>query len=231
MPTILFENDDILAVDKPEGLASIPEGAKGKDCLLSRLASGFPERLYVVHRLDKAASGVILFARNPAAHRHLNKQFDQRSIRKTYLALTHGAIEAASGLIDSPLRQFGSGRMGVDAQRGKPSTTEFQIKERIGSYTLVQAYPLTGRRHQIRVHFYSIGHPIVGDLRYGDKTRQRAFPRLMLHAQEITFRLPAGEEVTISAPVAESFSAVMTMIIEMAGESERGHTSLDERIR
>lgn len=220
MIPILFENDDILAVDKPEGLASIPEGSQEKDCLLSKLASRSPGRLYVVHRLDKAVSGVILFAKNPAAHRHLNEQFEQRSIRKTYLALTHGVIEAASGLIDSPLRQFGSGRMGVDAQRGKPSTTEFQVRERLGPYTLVQAYPLTGRRHQIRVHFYSIGHPIVGDLRYGDRAMQRTFPRLMLHAEKITCQLLSGEEVTISAPLAESFCAGIAMI----GKPKRGRT-------
>lgn len=153
MIPILFENADILAVNKPESLASIPEDGKGKDCLLSLLSTMFQERLYVVHRLDKEVSGVILLARNVAAHKYLNDQFSHGSVRKTYVALTHGIIEEASGLIDKPLRQFGSGRMGVDLERGKPSITEFYVTERLEAYTLVEAHPLTGRRHQIRVHF------------------------------------------------------------------------------
>ncbi len=212
MIPILFENVDILAVNKSEGLASIPESEKDKDCLLSLLSTKLQERLYVVHRLDKDASGIILFARNAAAHKCLNDQFSHRSIKKTYIALTHGVIEENSGIIDQPLRQFGSGRMGVDPQRGKPSTTEFWVKERFEAYTFVEVHPLTGRRHQIRVHFYSIGHPIVGDLRYGDQAVQRAFPRLMLHAHKITCRLPSGEEVTIEAPIPESFKAIIERV-------------------
>ncbi|MBM3133558.1 MAG: RNA pseudouridine synthase, partial [Chloroflexi bacterium] len=103
-------------------------------------------------------------------------------------------------------------RMGVDAERGKPSITEFSVVKRVGDCTLVEARPLTGRRHQIRVHFYSIGHPIVGDSRYGDKAIQSLFPRLMLHAQEIEFRLPSGEEALVEAPVPESFRAVLESI-------------------
>lgn len=90
MIPVLFESDDLLAVNKPEGLASIPEGDKGRDCLLSLLESAGTGRLYIVHRLDKEVSGVILFAKNAAAHKHLNEQFRQRNVRKTYVALTHG---------------------------------------------------------------------------------------------------------------------------------------------
>jgi len=214
MIPVLFANDDLLAVNKPEGLASIPEGDKGRDCLLALLESGGTGRLYIVHRLDKEVSGVILFARNAAAHKHLNEQFRQRSVSKTYVALVHGVIAANSGTIDQPIREFGSGRMGVDRQRGKPCLTEFQVSERLAAYTLVQAYPLTGRRHQLRVHFYSLGHPIVGDRRYGDKAAQLAFPRLMLHAQEIAFPLPTGEKVTVQAPIPESFWEVVDRIRE-----------------
>jgi len=211
---VLLENDDLLAVNKPEGLASIPEGAKGRDCLLSLLESAGTGRLYIVHRLDKEASGVILFARNAATHKHLNEQFRQRTVSKTYVALVHGVMAENIGIIDQPIREFGSGRMGVDRQRGKPCRTEFQVSERLAAYTLVQAHPLTGRRHQLRVHFYSLGHPIVGDRRYGDQAVQRAFPRLMLHAQEITFPLPTGEKVTVRAPVPESFWAVLARVRE-----------------
>jgi RluA family pseudouridine synthase len=207
----LFENDDVLAVHKPEGLASIP-GDTRETSLLALLAPRVAGKLYVVHRLDKEASGVILFARNATAHKCLNAQFSSRGVRKTYVALTHGVITEARGIIDGPLREFGSGRMGVDVQRGKRSVTEFEVIERLAAYTLLKAHPLTGRRHQIRVHLYSIGHPIVGDLRYGDRAAQRRFPRLMLHAQAIAFRLPTGEEVTVEAPLPESFQTVVESI-------------------
>ena len=209
---ILFENEDFIAVNKPEGLASIPEGVRGRDNLLSLLASIFPGKLYVVHRLDKETSGVILFAKNAPAHKYLNQQFDARRVKKTYLALCHGIIDEDEGQIDKPLREFGSGRMAVDLQRGKASLTRFRVIERLPAHTLVHAYPLTGRRHQIRAHFYSMGHPIVGDLRYGDREIQQGFPRLMLHAQEIAFRLSAGEDITIHAPTPESFNAVIAAL-------------------
>lgn len=209
MISVLFENDDIIGVDKPEGLASTP--VQGGECLLELLSAQYRERLYAVHRLDREASGVILFARTAAAHRWLNEQFSSRSVRKDYLALVHGVIGRESGVIDRPLREFGSGRIGVDLQQGKPSVTEFQVVERHASYTLVRASAHTGRRHQIRAHLYSIGHPIVGDRRYGEKARQRPFPRLMLHAQRIAFHLPSGEEVTVESPVPPSFRAVAEM--------------------
>ncbi len=213
---VLFENDDILAVCKPEGLASIPGGKRGPS-LLSLLAPRVQEKLYVVHRLDKEVSGVIVFAKNAAAHRYLNDQFGSRNVHKTYVALVHGIIQEDRGVMDQPLRQFGSGRMGVDVQRGKPSITGFRVIARFDAFTLLEAYPLTGRRHQIRAHLYSIGHPVVGDLRYGDRKAQGRFPRLMLHAQAITLRLPAGENVTIEAPLPESFSVVLKNCLYLGG--------------
>jgi len=211
--SILFENDDIIAVNKPEGLASIPERAREKECMFSLLSAVVPGKLYVVHRLDKEVSGVIVFARNAAVHRNLNVQFSSRAINKTYIALTHGIINKNIGVIKKPLRQFGSGRVGVDTQRGKLSATEFEVIKRLGAYTLINVYPISGRRHQIRAHLYSIGHPIVGDLRYGNKKVQQKFPHLMLHAQKITLQLPSGQTITIEAPIPESFKAVIESIV------------------
>jgi RluA family pseudouridine synthase len=190
---VLFENDDIIAVDKPEKLASIPERNREKISLLKVLTETLHRRLYVVHRLDKQVSGVIVFAKNPQAHRHLNTLFEHRQVSKTYIALVHGLIADDSGVIDKPLRRFGSGRMGEDAERGKPCRTEFTVQARLPGCTRVQIHPLTGRKHQIRAHFFAIGHPVGGDTLYGDKTLQKTFPRLMLHALSLCLNLPTGE--------------------------------------
>lgn len=207
---VLFENDDVLAVDKPEGIVSIAEAGKGG--LPELLRGQFAGKLYPVHRLDKEVSGVILFAKNAEAHRFLNAGFERREVKKTYLALVHGAIEQNRGVISTPIREFGSGRMGVDRGAGKPAATEFKVYRRVkggGGFTLVRAYPATGRRHQIRVHLYSIGHPIVGDRKYGERAVQEKFPRLMLHALSLEITLPGGERVTIEASPPESFTRVL----------------------
>ena len=206
---VLFQNDDVLAVDKSEGVVSVGQAGGGLPILLNEI---FPGRLFPVHRLDKEVSGVILFAKNAETHRWLNSEFERKAVKKTYLAVTHGIIAKNRGLINAPIREFGSGRMGVDAKRGKPSVTEFKVEERLGAFTLVRVFPLTGRRHQIRVHLYSLGHPIVGDLKYGERAAQEKFPRLMLHALEIEFALPDGERLNIGAPVPESFESVVKVI-------------------
>jgi RluA family pseudouridine synthase len=208
---VLFENEDIIAVDKPEKLASIPERNREKISLLKILNDNFQRRFFVVHRLDKQVSGVILFAKNPETHRHLNLQFEQRNVHKTYMALVHGTIEGDAGVIEAPLRRFGSGRMGEDRARGKPCRTEFFVLERMPGYTLVRVNPLTGRKHQLRTHFFSIGHPIVGDTLYGDKSLQKTFPRMMLHALSIRFKSAAGDEIQIESPAGESFWGMMSL--------------------
>jgi len=201
----LFENDDVVVVDKPEALAAIPTRDGRGGSLFETLCAERGERLYIVHRLDKDTSGTIAFARSAESHRWLNQQFESRSVQKAYLALTHGVVAPETGRIDKPLRQFGSGRIAVDPERGKASVTEFRVLERFQSHTLVEAYPRTGRRHQIRVHLYDLGHPIVGDPLYGDKATQRHFPRLMLHALRLTLPSPSGQEITIEAPIPTSF--------------------------
>lgn len=205
---VLFENEDLLAVAKPEGIASIPERDRTRPCLLTLLASRTEERLYVVHRLDKEASGVIVFAKSAAAHRTLCTQFEGGEVEKAYLALTNGVVREDRGVIEKRVRQYGSGRMGVDERRGKPSRTEYLVLERLAAHTLLDARPVTGRRHQIRVHLYSIGHPIVGDRRYGDPAAAAA-PRLMLHARHVALQLPSGQRLRIEAPVPESFSSLL----------------------
>jgi tRNA pseudouridine32 synthase/23S rRNA pseudouridine746 synthase len=221
--SLLFENADVVAVSKPEGIATIPERGGGARSLLAALQTAREERLFVVHRLDKEASGVVLFAKNAAAHRWLNGQFQRREVTKKYAALVHGAVVDDEGTIDRPIRAFGSGRMGIGAAGGKPSTTVYRIVRRLRRYTLLDVAPESGRRHQIRVHLYSIGHPVVGDPRYGDKTIQSLFPRLMLHAREITVTLPSGEEKTVKGPIPETFARVLEAVLsEEAGRPPDG---------
>jgi RluA family pseudouridine synthase len=208
---ILFENEDVCVVDKPEGLVSVPERRPQGESLVERLSAERGEKLYPVHRLDRETSGVIVFARHAHVHRRLNQQFEHRLVEKAYLALVHGVVIEDCGTVDEPLRQFGSGRVGVDPERGKASVTEFSVVERYTSFTLVEARPRTGRRHQIRVHLYHLGHPVVGDPLYGDKAKQRDFARLMLHARRIALSLPSGEDLAVEAPIPDSFSAVLTM--------------------
>lgn len=206
---ILFEDDDIIAVNKPQGLATLPEGSGKAVCLLSLLEISRKEKLYVVHRLDKGASGVIIFARNPVAHKHLNDQFALHRVRKAYLALVLGELDQERWSITTPLREFGSGRVAVDPKSGKPSRTDLVVLERLVGHTLVEVYPITGRRHQIRAHLYSIGHPIAGDLLYGHRAEQRQYSRLMLHALSIGITTQKGGPLTLTAPVPHDFAAIL----------------------
>ncbi len=210
-PVVLFEDQDLIVVDKPEGIASIPERDASREHLIGMLSGGRQEQLFVVHRLDKEVSGLIIFARNAAAHKFLNDQFERRRVQKSYVALVHGQITGESGRIDAPLRQFGSGRVGVDTSGGKPCVTEYTVTRRFNAVTLLEVKPLTGRRHQIRAHLYSTGHPIVGDLRYGDRKLQSTYSRLMLHAHRLTLTVPSGEPLTVEAPVPEEFLRIIAV--------------------
>lgn len=212
MLEILLKTAELYAVNKPEGMPTIPGGGRADETALSEAQAIAGGKLYVVHRLDKATSGVVVFARNPEAHRFLSQQFSLHTTRKIYLALVHGAIAEEQGEIREPLREFGSGRVGVDHRKGKVSLTRYEVAERLGAFTLVRAYPHTGRRHQLRAHFYSLGHPIAGDPRYGSLDDRGKFQRLMLHALAITFQAAPGDEVTIEARVPASFDQVVETI-------------------
>ena len=202
---ILFENDDFIAVEKPVGIATTVERKKEVICLLQRIREEYGIPYMAVHRLDKEVSGALLFAKHAQAHKQLNLKFDRREIKKTYLAVVHGAIRTQTGEINQPIRQFGSGRMGVDPARGKPSLTCFTRVKRTSAYSLLQLQALTGRRHQLRVHLYSIGHPIVGDSHYGDRAIQKQYPRLMLHAHTIELEWNGQDMIRIESKPPEIF--------------------------
>ncbi|TWI74308.1 tRNA pseudouridine32 synthase / 23S rRNA pseudouridine746 synthase [Desulfobotulus alkaliphilus] len=206
MVPILFENEELLALEKPEGIAVIPERHKESACLLHIMEEKLGKRLFVVHRLDKEVSGILLFAKTAQMHRHLNLEFEQRRIQKTYMALVHGCPKEKTGNIHASIRAFGSGRMGIDPEKGKGSHTRWEVIRGGKDQSLLAAFPVTGRRHQIRVHLYHIGHPIVGDLRYGDKNMQKNYPRLMLHAHGLECRMPDGKMLRLDSPLPDVFS-------------------------
>lgn len=205
--TVIYEDSRILAVSKPAGQLVIPGRGEQGEPLNRELERRSGAKVYVVHRLDQEASGLVLFTKDAASHRALCLQFEERKVSKTYLALVEGTV-AAEGLVDKPLREFGSGRMGVDVA-GKPSVTRYRIKERFPGATLLEVEPVTGRRHQIRVHLWAIGHPILGDTVYGKNRPVGGAARLMLHALEAEFLDFEARPLRLNAPPPDDFAAVL----------------------
>lgn len=203
---VVHEDAALLVVDKPLGLATIPERDLAVPSVQRLLEEARGERLFVVHRLDKEVSGLLVFARTAAAHRALSMAFEARGVTKTYLAWAHGSVPLDLRLVDAPLRQFGSGRMGVDLVRGKPSQTEVEVVEAGPKATQLLAHPITGRRHQIRVHLHHVGHALVGDPLYGPAELQRGLPRLYLHALRIDAPHPDGGRLALEVAAPAGFT-------------------------
>ncbi len=191
---IIHVDHELLLVDKPAGLLSVPgKGAHLADCLLSRVEAVFPEAL-LVHRLDRDTSGVMVFALSPHAQRHLGLQFEKRQVRKTYVARVWGEMAEKTGTVDLPLIVDWPNRplQHVDFEKGKPAVTEWRVVRPEGGNTRVRLYPKTGRSHQLRVHMKEIGHPILGDPFYAEGPAREDYPRLMLHAERLRLRHPDG---------------------------------------
>jgi tRNA pseudouridine32 synthase / 23S rRNA pseudouridine746 synthase len=205
-PAAVLDQGPLVAFDKPSGVPSIPGRGDPPGASLLEIASALEGRkLFVVHRLDRGTSGVLLFARDAAAHRRLNALFESRAVRKTYLAWVLGELASEEGVVEVPLRSFGSGREGV-AEGGKPSLTHWKVLRRAPGKTLLEVRPETGRRHQIRVHLFSLGHPVLGDDLYGAPRPVGAAPRLMLHALHLSFPWDAPTPLLISAPPPPDFT-------------------------
>lgn len=192
-PDILYEDAQILAVNKPHGLLSVPgRGEHLADCLLSRIQAIFADAL-LVHRLDRDTSGVMVFAMTRSAQRHLGLQFEKRQVRKTYRARVWGRIEPRTGQVDLPLTVDWPNRprQKVCHETGKPAVTDWRVTRYDASSTRVRLSPATGRSHQLRVHMCALGHPILGDPLYADGPALD-FPRLMLHSEELRIKHPEG---------------------------------------
>ncbi|WP_238018582.1 RNA pseudouridine synthase [Dactylosporangium sp. AC04546] len=220
---VILEDDAILVLDKPVGVSVMGERHESD---LVRMAEEAGERLFPVHRIDKVTSGVVLFAKDLAVHGGLTRQFNKRTVDKAYLAITRPGGLPPAGRIDLPLSVGRKNRVRIAAPRESivadltagtwtvpagevfdqvptyPSVTTFEVRSQTAETALVEAYPLTGRRHQIRVHLAWIGHPIVGDPLF-DK---HATGRTYLHSWRLAFDL-GGRRVSVEAPPSPSFLA------------------------
>ncbi len=200
---VMHHDSEIVVVDKPAGLLSVPgRGEDRADCLIARLRGVFPEIL-LVHRLDLDTSGVMVFALTRRAQADLGQQFETRQVRKTYIARLWGKLEPAEGRVDLPLIVDWPNRprQHVNHATGRPAQTDWKVLAFDGQETRVRLMPLTGRSHQLRVHMAETGHPILGDPLYAEGAA-RDFPRLMLHAESLRFRHPETRKtVTFTAPV------------------------------
>ena len=201
--TILYRDEDILVLDKPAELLTVPgKSIDLRDSLQVRVQRVFPTAS-IVHRLDMATSVILMMALNKPAHVHLCRQFENRQTTKTYVARVFGHVEGESGKIDLPLICDWPNRpkQMVDHQRGKPSQTHWQVVQRDRNSTLMQLTPVTGRSHQLRVHMLALGHPILGDRLYAHQAARAKNPRLCLHAQMHEFTHPvSGVKLRFESP-------------------------------
>jgi tRNA pseudouridine32 synthase/23S rRNA pseudouridine746 synthase len=191
---LLFVDDHLLVAVKPAGLLSVPgRGADKQDCLSARLQQQFPDSL-VVHRLDMATSGLMLFARGPEMQRKLSMMFQHREMDKRYIAVCAGKLENPRGEIDLPIAPDWPNRplQRIDVEHGKHSLTRYQLLQQEGDHSRVELEPVTGRTHQLRLHLSALGHPIIGDALYGD---EHSAPRLLLHACLLRFNHPKSMEL------------------------------------
>jgi 23S rRNA pseudouridine1911/1915/1917 synthase len=230
---ILYEDADLLAIDKPPGMVTHPAaGARHGtvvNAVLHRLGSlagvGDADRPGIVHRLDRDTSGVLLVARTAPALAELGRQVRARTIAKRYLAVVHGRVAAASGTMDQSIGRHPRERkrMSVHSHRPRRAVTRFEVLERYPGATLLRLAPETGRTHQLRVHLAALGHPIVGDRVYGGRRPGApgvlgTFPRQALHAARLAFTHPRTfDPITVESPVPSDLSELIATLRQAAG--------------
>lgn len=235
---VLYEDGHILVVNKPAGLLTIPDRFGNKDSLQAALERQYG-KVFVVHRLDRETSGVLCFARTEAAHRRLSMQFEQHTVDKYYHVLLDGILHHEEGEIDKPIGEHPTiaGKMAI-IPRGKPSLTFYRLLERFQRYTLVEALLKTGRTHQIRIHFQSIGYPLAIDPLYGRRSalflseikgksyksgkfsgeERPLMDRTSLHASRLRIDHPhTGGRMEFAALLPKDFQAVLNQLRKWSG--------------
>lgn len=204
---IVFQDKDIVVLNKGSGLLSVPGRLpEHKDCLQNRVRRVLPTAT-IVHRLDMATSGIIIMALNKPAHVNVSRQFEQRKTKKSYIARVFGHVKEQEGSVDLPLICDWPNRpkQKVDHENGKQSLTHYQVLSYSelnakNESTLVELTPITGRSHQLRVHMLALGHPILGDRLYAHNEALTVSPRLQLHARNLSLAHPVtGELLTFVA--------------------------------
>ena len=217
---VLYEDDDIIAINKPKGMVVHPANGNYTGTLVNALlyrckdslsGIGGQIRPGIVHRLDKDTSGVIIVAKNDKAHLNLSEQIKNHKVKKTYIALVRGNIPNDEATIDMPIGRSKKDRKKMDiVKNGKNAITHFKVLERFDGYTLLKVNIETGRTHQIRVHLMTIGYPIVGDIVYSNGKNPFKVTGQMLHAKSIEFKHPiTGENMKIEAPLPKYFEDVI----------------------
>jgi tRNA pseudouridine65 synthase len=213
---VLYRDAHLLAVGKPAGLAVHRGAARDRTFALQLVRNQAGRRVHAVHRLDRATSGVLLFALDPETARRMQERFAAGAVEKRYLALVRG-IPPEDGVIDHPIPSD------LEGPR-VPALTAFRRLATFERYALVEVRPRTGRRHQIRRHFKHISHPLIGDVRYGKGEHNRLFRerfglhRLALHALEVAFEHPeTGEALRIVAPVPEDLAGPLRAMGMISG--------------
>ena len=226
---VIYEDENILAVNKPAGFL-----VHGLNSLVDWLVENYPEikgvgdpstgsgqdlRPGIVHRLDKDTSGVLLVAKNQKSFEYLKSQFQDRKIKKKYIALVDGKLKAESGIIDLPIAKSKSDfrkktSIGKMVGKEREAITEYKVIKKFNDYTLIEAYPKTGRTHQIRVHLKAIGHPVVCDKLYGPKKQICPFglTRQFLHANTLELSLLDGSRIKLEADLPRDLQNALDML-------------------
>jgi 23S rRNA pseudouridine1911/1915/1917 synthase len=221
---ILFEDDDLIVINKPAGLVVHPGAGHREHTLVNALLNhcgalsgiGGKERPGIVHRLDKETSGCLVIAKNDATHRDLSKQFAARTVEKIYLALVAGKLPKTTGVIEEKIGRHPvhRKRMSATTLRGRAAKTDYRVVRSSDRASLVECRLHSGRTHQLRVHLHHVGHPVLGDKIYAPR-RAKDFPRQMLHAWKLGFRHPRAEEWrSFEAPLPDDFATAIKLTIE-----------------
>jgi len=244
--SVVFEDNAIIVLDKPSPFLVLPDRYDELAPNLYEILNGELGRIFVVHRIDKETSGLIVFAKTPEVHKALSEQFEAHSVEKTYEAIVRGFPEKMTGRIDLPIREKHPGFMALDWKKGKPSITKFMVLQEFEAFAHLEVAPETGRMHQIRVHLKLIGLPIVGDPVYGggkgfflseikakykvkveDEMEIEEKPllaRTALHASRLTFKHPVeGKKVTFKSGPPKDMRSVVRMLAKYRPRSKREH--------